>query len=287
MKVSFLGLGTMGAPMARNIGKQHELTVWNRSRDKSAGFAKVAATPADAARDAEVVLLMLSDPAAVDAVLADVITTLPSGAIVVDMSTVDPATAQRSARAVRARGGEFLDAPVSGTRKPAVDGTLLIMAAGPAAALERARPVLACMGKVLHLGSIGQGMAMKLVLNGLGAHMITGFTALITLGRKLGLRPQDMFDVINSGAFSSPLYASKGPRIVARNFDSDFSIKLFQKDQQLVLATAKAVGYPMPTLEAVLKVIDESVTAGLGELDLSGVIRLFESWAGVTVSSES
>jgi 3-hydroxyisobutyrate dehydrogenase-like beta-hydroxyacid dehydrogenase len=283
MKVAFLGLGTMGAPMAHNIGKQHELIVWNRSAARAQSFARVAATPAEAVRGAEVVVLMLSDPAAVDAVLDGVLEALPAGAIVVDMSTVDPATARRSAERVRARGGDFLDAPVSGSRKPAVEGTLLILAGGAPATIERARPVLACMGRVLHLGDVGQGMAMKLVLNGLGAHMMTGFAAVLTLGKKLGLRPQDMLDVISGGAFSSPLYASKGPRIFARNFDADFSMTLFEKDQRLVLATAQAAGYPMPTLEAVLKVIDEAIAAGHGALDLSGVIRLFETWAGVTV----
>lgn len=273
----------MGAPMAHNIGKQHELVVWNRSADKAQPFPRRAATPADAARGAEVVILMLSDPAAVDAVTTGVLETLPTGAIVIDMSTVDPATARGTAEKVRARGGDFLDAPVSGSRKPAVDGTLLIMAGGAAATVERARPVLACMGRVMHLGDVGQGMAMKLVLNGLGAHMMTGFAAMLTLGKKLGLRGKDMLDVIGGGAFSSPLYASKGPRMLARNFEADFGMALFRKDQQLVLKTAQSVGYPIPTLAAVLEVIDEAVAAGHGELDLSGVLRLFEGWAGVTV----
>jgi 3-hydroxyisobutyrate dehydrogenase-like beta-hydroxyacid dehydrogenase len=275
--------------MAENIRKRgFALTVWNRSPARAeplaAAGAVVADSPAHAAADADVVISMLSDPKALDAVWRDALTGLRAGAIAVDMSTVDPASASRLSSEVAARGAAFLDAPVSGTFKPAVEGKLLIMAGGDATDLERARPVLESMGRVVHMGSVGQGMATKLVLNGLGAHMMTGFCALMTLGVRQGLDAHRLLEVIQGGAFSSPLFGSKGPRIFARDFTADFKLSLMLKDQDLVLGTAAELGYPMPSLEAIRDILISAVNADLGEGDLSGLVRLFETWAGVTVA---
>src|SRR5213076_335165 len=125
------------------------------------------------------------------------------------------------------------------------------------------------------------GMGMKLVLNGLGAHMMTGFCAMLVLGEAQGLDPRVMLEVIGAGAFSSPLYAGKGPRILARDFAADFTLALMHKDQELVLKTAQSLGYEMPTLAAIRDVLQRAIAAGLGDGDLSGVIRLFEAWAKV------
>ena len=160
MNVAFLGLGTMGAPMAANILKKHSLTVWNRSPERAAQLveagARLAATPAEAVRAAEIVITMLADPAAVRAVGEALLPALAPGAVLIDMSTVDPALARTLDEKARARGARFLDAPVSGTRKPAVDGTLLIMVGGPDEALERARPVLETMGRLKPVGPVGR-----------------------------------------------------------------------------------------------------------------------------------
>jgi 3-hydroxyisobutyrate dehydrogenase len=284
MQIAFLGLGTMGAPMAANIARRFPLTVWNRTRARAEGFATVAASPADAAAQADVVISMLSDPAALEAVWSEALTTLRPGALAVDMSTVDPAAARALAVRVEARDAAFLDAPVSGTRGPAADGKLLIMTGGAAADLDRARPVLECMGRVVHMGPVGQGMATKLVLNGLGAHMLTGFCALMTLGVRQGLDARRLLEVIQAGAFSSPLFASKGPRIFARDFSADFTLALMLKDQELVLQTAQELGYAMPSLATIRDLLISAVNEGLGEGDLSGLVRLFEGWAGVEVS---
>ena len=292
MNVAFLGLGTMGAPMAANIGKQHSLTVWNRSPARAQPLvdagARLAATPAEAARGADTIVMMLSDPIAVHAVVDGddgILAGLAPGALVIDMSTVDVATARAVDIAVRARGGRFVDAPVSGTRKPAVDGKLVIMAGGDPADVARARPLLETMGRVVPVGAVGQGMAAKLVLNGLGAHMMTGFAAMMVLAARLGLDLRAMLDVIGSGAFSSPLYAAKGPRMMARDFAPDFTLALMHKDQELVLATAAENGYPMPTLAKIRDVLAEAIAAGYGDGDLSGVVRLFEDWAKVKLES--
>jgi len=291
MKVAFLGLGTMGAPMAANVGKHHVLAVWNRTAERARPLvdagARLASSPADAVRGADAVILMLADPIAVHAVVDGpdgVVAGLAPNALVIDMSTVDPATARVTDAKVRARGGRFVDAPVSGTRKPAVEAKLVIMAGGEPADVARARPLLETMGRVVPVGGVGQGMAAKLVLNGLGAHMMTGFSAMLVLAARLGLDLRAMLEVIGGGAFSSPLYTSKGPRMLARDFDADFTLALMHKDQELVLATAAEHGYEIPTLAAIRDVLAEGIAAGYGDGDLSGIVRLFEDWAKVKIS---
>ncbi|MBI5538247.1 MAG: NAD(P)-dependent oxidoreductase [Deltaproteobacteria bacterium] len=295
MKVAFLGLGTMGAPMALNVLRSgHPLTVWNRTASKAQELeragAKAATSPQEAARSAEVVITMLADVAAVQDVIAGphgVVRCLSPGTVVVDMSTVDPDTARRMSHVVGEAGAAFVDAPVSGTRKPAVDGTLVIMAGGPIEAIERVRPVLEAMGRVRVVGGVGQGMAMKLVLNCVGAHMLAGFTSALVMGRMLGLRPRDMLETIQAGAFCSPMYGAKGERILRGSFEPDFTIELLRKDQKLVAQTAGSVGASMPTHDSLVRVLDEAIEAGFGSLDLCGLIRWFESRAGCEVRDES
>jgi 3-hydroxyisobutyrate dehydrogenase/2-hydroxy-3-oxopropionate reductase len=276
--------------MAANVLKRgHRLAVWNRTRSRaeplSAGGARVASSPADAARGAEVVVTMLADPAAVRSVIASaggVLEALEPGALVVDMSTVDPATAREMAALVKERGGRFVDAPVSGTLTPAVEGTLVIFAGGEPDDVERVRPVLEAMGRMRRVGPVGCGMALKLVLNGLGSHMLTGFTASLVLGVQQGLEPRLILEAIQAGAFSSPLYATKGERILAGNFRPDFTLALMLKDQELVLGAARRLDYPMPTQAAIRDVLRQAVDAGFGAEDLSSLVRLFETWAGVS-----
>jgi 3-hydroxyisobutyrate dehydrogenase-like beta-hydroxyacid dehydrogenase len=295
MDVAFLGLGTMGAPMAANVlARGHRLAVWNRSAARAAPLvekgARLAGTPAEAARGAEVVITMLADPVALQAVIGGAdgaLAGLGADAVLVDMSTVDPATARATAELVRAVGARYVDAPVSGSRKPAVEGKLLVLAAGPVEAIAQVRPVLEAMGRVVEVGATGQGMAMKLVLNGLGAHMLTGLCATLVLGARQGLAPRIMLEVIQSGAFSSPLFAGKGDKILARDFSTDFRLDLMLKDQQLVLSTARALGYAMPTERALRDVLAAAVGQGLGAEDMCSLVRLFESWAGVAVAEQT
>lgn len=292
MNVAFLGLGTMGSAMAANVLRRgHSLVVWNRTAARAealvAAGARWAPTPAEAARGQDVVITMLADVPAVETVMGGsqgVVEGLSPGMVVMDMSTVDPSTALKMERWVTTRGAVFMDAPVSGSRKPATDGTLLIMVGGPAEAVERVRPVLECMGRVVVVGGVGQGMAMKLVLNGLGAHMMAGLCSMLVLGRKLGLGTAEMLEVIGGGAFSSPMFKAKGDKIARRDFTADFSLALLRKDQRLVQQAARGLGYPMPTQDTVLDVVDEAVQSGLGSQDMCALIRLFEQWTGVADS---
>ncbi len=283
--VAFLGLGAMGAPMAENlIRRGHALTVWNRSVKKSSAFegrARIASSPSDAVRDAEIVVLMLADPAAVHAVVDAMLPALVRNALVIDMSTVDPETTRACSAKVHAAGADYFDAPVSGSVVPAKSGKLVILAGGAIAQIDRARTVLEAMGEVRRVGDVGQGMAMKLVLNALGAHMLTGFTAALAFGRKQGLDLRIMLDAISAGAFSSPLFASKGERIARGEFTPDCTLALMLKDQELVMKTAAALDYPMPTERAIRDVLVQAMAAGLGDDDIIGLTRLFEKWAAL------
>ncbi len=289
MNVAFLGLGIMGALMAANVLRGgHALTVWNRTGSRAdelvAAGATLASSPAEAAHGKDVVVTMLSDVAAVESVIVGdggVVSAISPGTVVVDMSTVDRTTALKMRQAVGRAGGLFVDAPVSGSRKPAREGTLLIMAGGEQEAIERCRPVLECMGKVRRVGGVGQGMAMKLVLNALGAHMMTGLAAVMALGARFGLDRRDMLEVISAGAFSSPIYAAKGDKILRGDYAPDFTLALLRKDQALVLAEAAGLGYPMPTEQAILDVLDEALAAGHGGEDMCAVAKVFEAWAGM------
>ena len=285
MRVGFLGIGTMGAPMAKHVlAAGHALAVYNRTRARTeplaAAGARVAATPADAARDAELVITMLSDERALDAVLAGddgLLAGLSPGAIVVEMSTIGRAAALDAAARVAARSARFVDAPVSGTRGPAIAGTLLVMAGGEAAVVEAARPVLAAFGRVVHVGPVGSGAAMKLVLNGLGAQMLTALCSMLGLADRLGLDRARVLDVVQGGAFASPTFAGKRPRLLsdAPGADPDFTIALWEKDQRLVLEEAARHGYALPQLEAVRAVLQRALALGLGDEDMAAVVRLY------------
>lgn len=292
MRVAFLGLGTMGAPMARNIARAgHELVVWNRTAASAEALAAElgvsrAASPADAARAAEVVITMVSDAAALTSVVdgpSGALAGMEAGTILINMCTVDPATIHSLAPGIAAARVTLIDAPVSGSRKPAVAGKLVILAAGEAPAIERARPVLEAMGSVRFVGPLGTGSALKLVVNSVGAHMISALSMALVLAAKLGLDPAMVIEVIQSGMFASPLYAAKTAKILAGDFSPDFSLALMLKDQEMVLETGRALGLTLPTVERIRDVLARAVEAGLGKLDPSALIQLYEVEAGIAV----
>jgi 3-hydroxyisobutyrate dehydrogenase-like beta-hydroxyacid dehydrogenase len=161
----------------------------------------------------------------------------------------------------------------------------LILAAGEAAEVDRLTPLLSSLGRVLHVGPRGAGAATKLVLNGLGAHMLSGFVSALVLARALGLDPARTVEVIQQGAFSSPLFAAKLPKLLARDFSPDFSLALMGKDQRLVLDAARAAGLELPTLEAIGRLIERGVQGGWGDEDLSALIKVLEAQSGFTVGA--
>jgi 3-hydroxyisobutyrate dehydrogenase-like beta-hydroxyacid dehydrogenase len=302
MRVAFLGLGTMGFAMARRLLAQPwELVVWNRTADRAAPMAALGATVAksafEAAEGADVICTMIADPTALQNLCLDrvaaadanspnpprgIVSALKPGAVLVDLSTVGPRALTPIREAVRRQDAFLLDAPVSGSREPAESGSLLVLVGGLPQAIELARPVLDRFGTVRVVGGPGAGAATKLALNNLGAHMMSGLASSLVLAAKLGLDPADTLAVINEGPFRSPLFVSKGQRIVEGRFEpADFTVKLLCKDQDVVLQNAANEGLDLPTLQAVRALIDRAVSEGDGDKDLCAIVRPLERQAGI------
>ncbi|MGC4095071.1 MAG: NAD(P)-dependent oxidoreductase [Polyangiaceae bacterium] len=288
-RIGFIGLGIMGAGMAKNlVNKGFPTRVWNRSSARLAelGLASIAAdSPRALAEQSDVVVCCVSDPAAVERVVfADdgVLGAARSGFSYVECSTVSPALVMRTAAALAERGAAMLEAPVTGSRNGADAGTLLFMTGGPAAVHAELEPVLLAMGsRAIYCGETGQGALMKLVGNTLISFMLEGLCEGLTLANKGGLSTEKVLEVIAASGFASPYYAFKGGAIRERNFDTHFSIDLLVKDQSLMLAEGAARGVPLPGLAAIREVFQAARAQGLGAADISAVIKSLERAAGV------
>jgi 3-hydroxyisobutyrate dehydrogenase-like beta-hydroxyacid dehydrogenase len=281
---AFLGLGTMGGPMARRLASTCPLTVWNRSRARAEALsgvaARIAMTAHDAVRGAGVVVTCVADAKALQEVLAGdqgLLAGLDPGAVVVDMSTIGRAAAREAARAVEAAGGHFVDAPVSGSVGPAERGELLALVGGSDADVARVTPVLRTMcSRILRAGGVGQGQALKVVLNGLGAHHFVAFASMLALGERAGLARETLVDAFTSGAFASPSYLAKRQRVLAGDYDKpDFTLALALKDGALNLALQQEVGLTLPVQREIAREVAQAVGEGLGELDLYGMEKYF------------
>ena len=278
----FLGLGIMGSAMAKNLLKAgFRVTVWNRSPDKNAEFAalgaEVAATPAEVTAGCPITFAMLADPAAAEAVCF-----APDGALAgigtgrgyVDMSTVDAATAQKIGSAISAKGGRFLEAPVSGSKKPAEDGTLIILAAGDRELFDQAGAGLEKMGKKsLFLGELGNGAQMKLIVNMVMGGMMTVFCEGLALAQKAGLESSDLLDVIDSGAIANPMFKMKGAQIAQGNFAAAFPLKHMQKDLRLAVALGDTLGQPLFCASASNETFKRARALGLSDQDFCAVFQ--------------
>ncbi len=274
----------MGAPMAaRCVHAGFDLAVWNRTRERAKPLAKlgarVTASPADAARGADVVVTMVSDARALHAVLEGrdgVCAGLKRGALVIEMSTAGRAAAREAAKSVARVKGRFVDAPVSGTVAPAQRGELVAMVGGSARDLERAMPVLHAMcKKVIHAGGVGQGQALKVLLNGVGAHQFVAFTSMLALGERAGLARETIVDAFTSGAFASPSYIGKRAKVLAHDYTPEFSLALSLKDAQLNVELQDEVGMRLDVLRAIARAVKSAVASGLGEEDLYAIEKWF------------
>ncbi|MGD9547576.1 MAG: NAD(P)-dependent oxidoreductase [Candidatus Krumholzibacteriia bacterium] len=281
-ELGFLGLGIMGTPMAHNLLKAgHRLQVWNRSPEKAASLeaagAVACSSPAEVCAAADITFVMLADPAAVRAVHqgpGGTCTGLGGGKGLVDMSTIDPKTSREMAAAVRATGARYLEAPVSGSKKPAEDGTLVILAAGDRDLYDEAGAYLDLMGKLrVHLGEVGQGARMKLVVNMIMGGMMTAFGEGLALSGRCGLDPAVLLEVLAAGALANPMFAGKGPAVTADRFAPAFPLKHMQKDLRLALALGDELGLGLPTAAAANAAFIRARDAGMADLDFSAVCR--------------
>jgi 3-hydroxyisobutyrate dehydrogenase len=285
ISVGLIGLGLMGRPMAANLLKAgFPLAVWNRTRAKADELAKdgarVAASPREAAAAADVLLTIVSDPPALEAVLwgADgALAGLRPGSILVDSSTVSPALARRIAAACAERGAEFLDAPVTGGTWGAEKGELVFMVGGEAAALERVRPVLEAMGKrFFHLGPHGAGQTVKLAMNLLLALEVGALAEAMALVGRAGVAPEKLVEVMQSSMARAAVLDIKAPMILRGEYAPSFPLRLMHKDLGLVLELANQLGVPLPATAAAHEVYSAVRAAATEDVDYAAVARFWQ-----------
>jgi len=295
-KIAYLGLGTMGSGMASNLLKAgYQLTVWNRSAEKCKPFARkgarVADTPADAARDVDLVIYTLSNDEAVEDVVLGangILRGIQEGQIAIDMSTVLPETSLRELEAYAKRGVDFLDAPVFGSKQESAEAKLWIMAAGNKAIFEKVKPVLTKLGQTVHyFGKNGNATAMKLVGNLIVALELEALSEGLVLARKAGLDLSTVMEVVKVADFRSPLLASNGQNILKRDFSTSFALKLMLKDAGLIEKFAGSLQSPVPGLRVVEKNLKSAVALGFEKENASAVIKALEKEAGVEVKALS
>jgi 3-hydroxyisobutyrate dehydrogenase-like beta-hydroxyacid dehydrogenase len=289
--IAFLGLGAMGRPMAANLLKAgYPLTVWNRSAARAKPLrdqgASVAQTPAVAVAEAAIVVTMLTDVSAVEHVAFGtdgLLGGLPDGATLIDMSTVTPALSRRLGAAAAERGAAFIDAPVLGTIGPAADGTLTILAGGPAETLERMQPILSVMGStIIHAGDVGQGTWLKLLANALMGVSMQAFFELLALGQRAGFDRETLAKTFGALPMSSPVMQRKTPPILAGDFSPQFTLDLFNKDLRQLLEAAGALGVDAPLSALTHGLFAQARGETRGGLDYSVAALAAEERAGIS-----
>lgn len=285
-RVAVLGTGIMGGPMARNLLRAgHEVTVWNRTVQKTEALeeegARVASTPADAVRDAEIVLTMLADAPAVEATVIESggFEAMPQGALWIQSSTIGVAATERLAELAGERGITFVDAPVLGTKKPAEDGQLFMLASGPAEARGRCEPVFDAISRGhVWLGETGLGTRLKLVVNSWILCTIENLSETFVLAQTLGVDPRSFLEAISGGAMDMPYAHLKGEAILNENFPPSFPLSHARKDVALILDAAGDV--ELPLVRATLQQFDRAVELGHADEDMSAVYHASAANAG-------
>lgn len=295
-RIGFIGLGIMGKPMVRNLAKAgYSLVVHNRSRDDVEALvaesdAIVAAdSPRAVAEQTKTVITMLPDsPDVRNVVFGEngLLDAVGEGHLLIDMSTIAPATAVEVSEALAAKGARALDAPVSGGDKGAIAGTLSIMVGGDAADFEQARPVFEAMGKtIVHVGGPGAGQTVKACNQIVVALNYAAVSEALVLGAKAGVDPAKIVQVLSGGLAASRVLELKGATMIAHNFQPGFRVDLHRKDLGIALATGKEQGAPMPVSALVSQLFDALSVAGNGDLDHSSLVTLYEGLAQTTIGS--
>jgi glyoxylate/succinic semialdehyde reductase len=281
-RIGFVGLGIMGYAMSFNLLKAgYSLTVWNRSAEKcddlAAGGVSVANSPAEVVANSDIIISMLSDrEACLEVALGKngIAGAMTSGKGFVDVSTVDAATAIKVASAVRANGGLYLEAPVSGSKGPAEQGQLIFLTGGDEELFSAAAPLLDVMGKAsFYLGEVGAGARMKLVVNMVMGSMMAALAEGLALAESSGLDKKDVVDVLNLGAMACPMFALKGPAMIEGKYMTPaFPLKHQQKDLKYALELAEEVRVAVPTAVAANTEFEAAMAQGLGDADFSAVL---------------
>jgi 3-hydroxyisobutyrate dehydrogenase len=287
--VAVLGTGIMGAAMARNLlAAGMEERVWNRSREKAEPLAddgaRVADSPAEAAEGAGIVLTMLADADAVaEAVSGEdgALSALPDDGVWLQMSTVGIKGHEKLAQIADEYGVAYVDAPVLGTKEPAEQGQLIVLASGPEEVRDRCEPIFDAVGsKTLWLGPAGTGSRLKLVTNNWITGLLSVLAETISLAEALDVDPSQFLEVIKGGPLDVPYAQMKGQMMIEEEFPTSFSAKLARKDIGLVLEAAEASGLRLPLTEAAATHFDAAINAGHGEEDMAAIYEAAKSDRG-------
>jgi 3-hydroxyisobutyrate dehydrogenase-like beta-hydroxyacid dehydrogenase len=284
-KIGFMGLGIMGTPMAANLLKAgFPVMVYNRSPEKADRLVKqgagLASTPKALAKGTDVVIAMVTGPEALSDLLWG-----PDGAggafnhskVFINMSSVSPQYTRQLAQELEPSGVTFIDAPVSGTKKPAEDGALVILAGGLEDKVKELEPLLLAMGKkVVYCGPVGQGSMMKMFINLLLGVMMEGFAEALNFGRLGGLELDAMLDTVYSGAMNSPMFQVKAANLREKNYPPAFPLKHLAKDAKFVVDTAFELRAPVPVGQVLLHLYATGVAQGWGDEDISAIARVLE-----------
>src|SRR5262245_26397115 len=283
--VGFIGLGTMGTPMARNVLKAgYAVTVWSRRPESSAPLVSAGAvpsgSPADVAAKSDVIVTMVTDTKAVEEVVLGehgIERGARAGSVVVDHSTIDPNGARRIAGELQARGVEMIDAPVSGGSIAAEAGTLVTMVGGSKTTLDRVTPVLSCYAKsIVHIGASGAGQIAKacnqicVVVNMLGA------AEALLLAERAGVDPNAVKDALMAGFAASRMLELQAPKMIARDFEGKIESRLHHKDIHIALEMAATLGIDLPASAAAAGVLDTLQQRGGARRDSAAMFEVLE-----------
>jgi 3-hydroxyisobutyrate dehydrogenase len=272
--VAVLGTGTMGAPMARNIARAGlPVRVWNRTREKAealADVATVADSVVEAVTGADIVMTLLWDTDGVAATMEQARGHLGDNAVWVQQSTVGVAGCARLAALARDLGVAFVDAPVLGTKKPAEDGVLVVLASGPEEPRAMLTPVFDAVGsRTLWVGEAGAGQRLKLVANAWVATMLEGVAESLAFARDLGLEPALFLEAVEGGAMDAPYVQLKGKNMLAGRYEPAFTLSGALKDVDLIIEAAAGTGTDLGLVPGVRDHLARAVAAGHGDLDMA------------------
>lgn len=285
MNIAFIGLGIMGTPMAMHLLKNgHELTVHNRTKTKAEPLlhqgAKWADTPADAAKDAEVVITMLTTPEVVEAAALGENGFLTAGhknLIWINSSTVNPSFSKKMAKEAEERGVRFIDAPVSGSKIPAQNAELLFLVGGETEAVNFCTPLFKAMGqKSFHIGKAGQGSAMKMVINLMLGESMRAFAEALMLGKSMDIPQEMLLETLIKTPVAAPILSVIKSRIEAGDTTPNFPLKHMRKDLHLALQCAYEADIALPGAAATGELYAQALQSGRGDQDFSAILAWME-----------
>jgi 3-hydroxyisobutyrate dehydrogenase-like beta-hydroxyacid dehydrogenase len=294
-KIAFLGLGIMGTNIAANLLKSgYPVTVYNRTAKKAEALVKAGAkqadTPKSAVADADVIMIMVNDDHGIEDIVFGkngVLEGVHSGQIAMDLTTCMPKTSIREGAAFNAKGVEFLDSPVFGSKGESRDAGLWIVIGGKKEIFEKMLPIYTVISATQHyMGENGKGSSMKLVGNLVVAAQLEALGEAMTLAVKAGLNPKDVLGVLDVTDFKSPIFSGVGRALCKRDFSPSFYLKLMLKDANLISSFAQELNVATPASAATREVIKAAVNKGWGEENASAMIKIIEQMAGVEVKAD-